>query len=217
MQSVYFIDFDFTISRRDVWDAVVRRFAPDARKKHVLRYIKGEISSRECNQLVAAELNTPEAEVRELVMSIGVDPAFRRFVEWTEANERELYIVSDGYDYYIDLLLEAEGLAYLPRFSNSMVWSAAGVAVSFPHSSPDCERDMANCKCQHLKRAEGKRRVYVGDGISDACAAPKCECIYAKHELLDHCRANGIDCIPFESFDDVLGREEALSNGVMVQ
>ena len=208
MKTVYFVDFDHTISKKDVWDAIVKMFSYTAWKELILQYLRGEISSRVCNRRLAEIVQPREPEARELVYQIGIDPTFHDFVRWVEEKQSELIIVSDGFDYYIDLLLEKEGLDHLPYYSNRLIWTETGIKVEFPLYRPECERDMAHCKCQHVLRYAGERRVYIGDGISDTCAALKCERIYAKHNLLKYCREHGISCTSFESFQDVIQGEE---------
>jgi 2-hydroxy-3-keto-5-methylthiopentenyl-1-phosphate phosphatase len=45
--------------------------------------------------------------------------------------------------------------------------------------------------------------VLVGDGRSDFCAAAHADVVFARASLLEHCRARGIPCVPFETFDAV--------------
>lgn len=208
MPTHYFVDFDNTISTQDVWDAIVRLFAPDAWQELVKAYVRGEITSRECNLRLSKMIPPREEEARRLVQSIGIDPTFRDFVRWTKSRECPLTIVSDGYDYYIDLLLGPEGLNDLPCYSNKAVWTASGIEVQFPYRRQECERDMANCKCQHIAVPESVRRVYIGDGVSDFCAAEKCEQIYAKHDLLRYCQEKGVPCIPYTNFTEIMEQEE---------
>lgn len=216
--TLYFVDFDNTISQRDVWDSIVRVSAPDAWKEVIAAYVEGRISSRECNLRLAGCVRIPEPEARELVYSIGIDPTFHDFVRFARERNAPITILSDGYDYYIDLLLKREGLDSLTVFCNRMIWSGAGIEVEFPLIQPECERDMAHCKCQHLQNITGKRRVYIGDGVSDTCAARKCEAIYAKRNLLDYCREEGLEHKPFESFLDVIEfeKEALVAEGVAV-
>lgn len=214
MDSIYLVDFDHTISRRDVWDAIVKHCAPDDWRALIDRYLSGELSSRQCNRLLSALVTRREEDIRPLVEEIGIDPTFHEFVRWLEEQQAEMVIVSDGYDYYIELLLEMEGLKHLPYFCNNLTWTDTGVDVHFPLTRDDCERDMAHCKCIHAQQAEGKRRVYIGDGISDVCVAQKCETIYAKRNLLDFCLENDIPHTPYKTFLDVIAAEQSQNPGV---
>lgn len=205
----YFIDFDHTISKIDVWDSLIKACNPDGWRKVIDDYVGGKISSRICNLELAKSVNISEAEACELAARIGVDPTFGDFVKWAERRESPMMILSDGYEFYIDLLLKQEGIDSIPVFSNRMVWTDEGIRVEFPLYKEDCERDMAHCKCQHVREVDGWRRVYIGDGVSDACAASKCDFVYAKRNLLDYCRERQINHKPFENFQDIIDSEEA--------
>ena len=106
VETAYFVDFDHTISKRDVWDSIVRVSAPDEWQEVISAYVGGKISSRECNLRLAKSVRIPEEEARELVYSIGIDPTFHDFVRWTQEQNTPIVILSDGYDYYIDLLFK---------------------------------------------------------------------------------------------------------------
>ncbi len=211
IHTTYFVDFDHTISKKDVWDSIVRMFAPEDWKTILSQYLEGKLSSRLTNQKLAKLIHPKEKEARALVLSIGIDPTFHDFNEWVRESNSKMIVVSDGYDYYIDLLFEEEDLEHLTYFSNRMRWTDEGIDVEFPYYTEDCEIDMANCKCQHLFKCETNRRVYIGDGVSDVCAAKKCDEIYAKRNLLEYCQEHGIECTPFNNFQDIIQEEKRKS------
>jgi 2-hydroxy-3-keto-5-methylthiopentenyl-1-phosphate phosphatase len=215
----YFVDFDHTISKRDVWNTLLIASNPDGWREIVDSYINDKISSRECNLLLAKSVTLSEDEAHDIVRDIGIDPTFHNFVDWTKQHESPLMILSDGYQFYIELLLKQEGLDHIPYFSNQMTWTDQGIQVEFPLYKEDCERDMAHCKCQHVRESNGYRRIYVGDGVSDSCAAEKCDFVYAKLNLLDYCRENNIAHKPFDNFQEIIDFEETyfaeVSNGVL--
>ncbi len=208
MDTIYFVDFDHTISRRDVWDEIVKHSAPDQWKAIIKQYLSGELSSRECNLKLAKTVQPCEEDIKKRILEIGIDPTFHDFVKWIDKAGAEMMIVSDGYDYYIELLLKHESLDHLTYYSNKLVWTNEGIDVEFPYNQPDCERDMAHCKCQHITCRTGLRRVYIGDGISDTCGARKCEVIYAKRNLLDYCIEHNLPHTPFSDFWDIIEKEK---------
>jgi len=55
MQTVYFVDFDNTVSLVDVWDNIVTRFAEGDVEHIVHDYDSGRISSHEFNLKTAVE------------------------------------------------------------------------------------------------------------------------------------------------------------------
>ena len=205
MQTVYFVDFDNTVSLVDVWDNIVTRFAEGDAEHIVHDYDSGRISSHEFNRRLVEMLRADEDEVRAFVMSMDIDPSFPRFVRLAREWGRDLTLLSDGYDFYIQPLLERVGLGDVRYFSNHIEWDNGRARATFPHRLDDCETEMANCKCQYLRLNEpGLRRVYIGDGISDICAAKRVEVIYAKSDLRRHLEKEGIVFTPFQSFEDII-------------
>lgn len=208
METVYFVDFDHTISKQDVWDAIARMSDPVAWRSMIDRYLSGELKSQDCNRMLAELVQATEPEARQVVMDIGIDPTFHDFVAFTQEQKSPLLIVSDGYDYYIEMLLKEEGLLFLDYYCNKMQWTEEGVKVEFPLNREDCENGMAHCKCQHITVRDGMRRVYIGDGISDICASQKCEVVYAKRNLLEFFQQKGLPHQPFDTFLDIIECEK---------
>ncbi|HPA47088.1 MAG TPA: MtnX-like HAD-IB family phosphatase [bacterium] len=210
MKTVYFVDFDNTVSMVDVWDTIVSRFSTGNWEQVIRDYDEHRISSWEFNTKMLRNLQGHREEVLRLISTVQVDSAFARFVELARSQDREILLVSDGYDFYIDPLLKKAGVPSLPYVSNHMEWTDGTVRWDFPHFLPDCERKMANCKCQYLRLEEsGLRRVYIGDGVSDICAAEKVEVVYAKGDLRRYLESVGRDFHPFETFADVVAHEFA--------
>ncbi len=163
----YFIDFDHTISRVDVWDTLVKCSDPERWREIIDGYVSGRLSSRLCNLELAQAVRLNRDEALKIIAAIGIDPTFHDFVSWAQNRNFPLMILSDGYDFYIEYLLKQEGLEHIPYYCNRMVWTETGIQVEFPLYKEDCERDMAHCKCQHVLPVNGARRVYIGDGVSD--------------------------------------------------
>ena len=84
LETQYFIDFDHTISKQDIWDSIIKKSAPEERTKILARYLAGEISSHEYNSSVAKCLKITVDEAHELAHSIGIDPTFHDFVNWSK-------------------------------------------------------------------------------------------------------------------------------------
>ena len=53
-------------------------------------------------------------------------------------------------------------------------------------------------------RAGGAKTLLIGDGASDFCAADRVDFVFAKHRLIEHCRAAGIPYVPITGFEDAL-------------
>ncbi|MFH1738497.1 MAG: MtnX-like HAD-IB family phosphatase [bacterium] len=213
MKTVYFVDFDNTVSLIDVWDNIVARFAEGNWEEVIRDYEARRISSQEFNERLLRALHAEPEAVRSFILGVDLDPAFGRFVKLARDHERELILVSDGYDFYIEPLMEKAGMKEIPYFCNHLEWVNGSARWSFPYLLPDCEQKMANCKCQHLRLNEPElRRVYIGDGVSDICAAEKADIVYAKSDLRRYFQTKKLPFTPFETFEDIIPQEFPQSN-----
>jgi 2-hydroxy-3-keto-5-methylthiopentenyl-1-phosphate phosphatase len=201
-------DFDGTISRRDIGHHFFGAFIPDrARWLGLLEQWRlGLISSRECLEHEIALVRADQEDLDTFLDNEGIDPYFKDFIDFCERRGASILVTSDGLDYYIDRLLIRFGLGYLEFNANHLVLSdGAFGGIEFPYfNTMECTR-CGNCKRFHLEklRREGLFTVYVGNGFSDRCPAEHADVVLAKGELLEHCRAQKIEHIPFENFRDV--------------
>jgi 2,3-diketo-5-methylthio-1-phosphopentane phosphatase len=201
-------DFDGTIAERDVGHYFFSTFIPQREEHEELleKWRLGLISSREC---LEREIEMVEADIHDLDRFIEgerFDPFFKDFVDFCERRGFELLVVSDGLDYYIEALLMRFGLGYLEMRANHLVLDGSRIAgIEFPWYDPVTCSMCGNCKKLHVleQRGAGRLSVYVGNGLSDRCASGHADIVFAKGELLDHCRKEGIDCLPWRNFRDV--------------
>ena len=204
-------DFDGTISTTDVGNRMFARFAGDGWEKVVRRWKDGEIGSRDC---LVGECDlaraTPE-QVKAFALTREIDPYFQRFEKYCRDRGVEVVILSDGLDFYIDLLLEKYGLKHLPSFANHLEFHGDRLIPGFPYFEMGC-RQCGNCKGYHVRRyqRQGRTVIYIGDGFSDRCGVREADHVLAKGDLLRYCQEQGIACRPFEDFQDILKEVRAL-------
>ena len=201
-------DFDGTVSRRDVGHHFFGTFV--ARRREWLALLDewrlGLISSKECLEKELSLVRADRDDLDGFVDREGLDPYFNDFVDFSEQRGCELLIASDGLDYYIDRLLSRSGLGHLGVRANRLVCDGPRLAaIEFPyHDAMNCTR-CGNCKRWHLEelRRAGFAVVYVGNGYSDRCPAEHADLVFAKGELIDHCRERRLEYVAFENFRDV--------------
>ena len=207
----FFLDFDGTISTTDVVDIVLEKFADPKWKEVERKWQAGKIGSRECLSSQIALLKAEPEEIAELVSKVSLDPYFVSFIRKAEELGVLVTIVSDGFDLFIEQILKknlgtASGfLKALPIFSNRIV---PGPGKSFKAVFPNpsiCEHGCANCKEMVIKRltSQDDQILFVGDGLSDRYAAKAAHVTFAKGKLLDYCRENNIDSIPYDNFKKI--------------
>jgi 2,3-diketo-5-methylthio-1-phosphopentane phosphatase len=200
------IDFDGTISRIDVLDRLIERFAPDGSWKDIEeKWQAGLIGSRECLSEEFAMLRVRKEQVRDLLSKIPLDPGVTGLFEMLEAAEVPVAILSDGVDFFIQRLLARVGLAHIPVRANAIRHQGDRIELRCPHSNACCESAAAHCKCASMKdfSLPGRKSIYIGDGRSDLCPARKADVVFAKGVLAESLALDGIDFIPYGTLDDV--------------
>ena len=177
-KAIFCCDFDGTITSEDLGVATMKRFAPPEWWDYELRWRQGEISSIECLQRQFGLVDASEDELREFYLAQPVDETFGAFAEACERAGIGILILSDGLDFYIDIILERMGLSHLPYRSNRFEIRDGRQHIEFPHRSDECAM-CGNCKRAHV------------------------DVLYAKDALAEHCRKEGIAFRPFQCFADV--------------
>ena len=154
---------------------------------------------------------------------VGQEGALREgfldLVRYCIANDIHVAIASNGLAFYIRALLDRHDLTKgIPVYAVESRAAPGDADFAYPYATETCW-EWGNCKCLVLQRYrdEGRRVLFAGDGMSDACAAGRADFVYARSRLLEHCREAGIPHQAFEEFTAVLAdircRREALPVG----
>jgi 2,3-diketo-5-methylthio-1-phosphopentane phosphatase len=212
-------DFDGTIAVEDVIDALLDRYGRPGWEQLERDWRAGRIGSRVCMSGQVALLDLSREELDQHLAQVRIDHAFPGFVAATRALGLPLEVVSDGLDYAIHRILGRYGLDDLPVAANHL---APGVPpqrweLSSPFQAAGCAS--GTCKCARVEQARGQgahKTLLIGDGASDFCAADRVDFVFAKHRLIEHCRAAGIPYVPVTGFEDALDMLPALLDGSLV-
>jgi 2,3-diketo-5-methylthio-1-phosphopentane phosphatase len=206
MKIAVLCDFDGTVARDDVGNLLFRTFSPDGESADVVRrWQAGEISSRECLEKEASVARVSRGDLDGFLRDRHIDPYFKDFHDFARRRGMEVVIMSDGLDYYIEQILVRNGLGHIQFYANRLRFTNSGIAVEFPwYDMLEC-KDCGCCKTHHLfrYRENGYYIIYVGDGLSDRCPCETADLVFAKGDLLAHCRSRGIEHVEFSNFRDV--------------
>lgn len=210
-----FIDFDGTITLNDVGEETFKKFLnADIVNVIVDGLLNDRITSRECwESLCNAVQSINKNELDEFIFSQQIEPTLHKFLNYCEDQKMEVFVLSDGFDYYIDKIFSRENLSHLKRYSNKLVVESGGKLIpSFPYFNEECGNSTANCKRDHIleNSSEEDYTVYIGDGNSDKDPIQYVDFIFAKDDLLKFCGVNRITYFPFRNFDDVSERLNVL-------
>ena len=212
----FFLDFDGTITKTDVVDLILDRFASNKWKKVEEEWTQGRIGSRECLSRQIALVSVTKEEFFRLINEVEIDPYFVSFLKRSKAYGVPVTIVSDGFKIVIEEILKRalknspDLLRQLPVFSNRLEWVNGRLKACFP-DGPSCEHGCANCKSKVIARHHkgGTKIVFVGDGLSDRFAAAAADLTFAKiganghSPLLKFCEEKKINHKKYTSFKDI--------------
>ncbi len=207
MRTAWLCDFDGTIAPHDIGAGFVRRFAVggDAERARLFaEWRAGGIGSRELTEAECSWVRVTQPEAGAYAASFDIDPTFAGFVAGVEARHDRLLVASDGFEFYIQPLLERCGLGRVPVSANHMRFEGGRAVPEFPNAGRGCGR-CGNCKGDPARRMrdEGDCVVMVGDGMSDRCGARIADHVLARGALAEWCAAEGLAWHPFRSFADV--------------
>lgn len=209
-----FVDFDGTITREDIGEAIFRKFGnPEIVNRIISELLEDKISSRECWESLCNSADIPDEEVlNNYINQFEIDQSFKTFLDYCSLNDHEVFILSDGFDYYIDKIFSKENFTGLNYFSNKLELVNGRLKPSFPFFNPEFASS-ANCKRDHIldNSSDEDYTVYIGDGNSDKEAVHYCDFIFAKNDLLRYCEIERISFHPFRNFNDVIEKLDLLA------
>lgn len=202
---VIFFDFDNTITTRDVLDDLLGRFSKNDRWIELEeRWKRGEIGSMECLKGQMEGVRITKRTLDRYLSTVEIDPYFKKLVRLFDSNGIRFFILSDNFDYILNTILGNNGISGLKIFSNRIRLAGDRFVTAFPYSNKDCG-DCAHCKKTTLEAnlAGGEEALYIGDGLSDACASGSAHLVFAKGYLKDYLKEKGLPRIPIKSLKDV--------------
>jgi 2,3-diketo-5-methylthio-1-phosphopentane phosphatase len=124
------------------------------------------------------------------------------------------FILSDSFSYIIENILRHHAVKGVKVYANRLRFSRGRINFSFPHKNDVC-LICAHCKKKNLLKSSngGKIIVYIGDGISDICAARHADLVFAKGKLLKYFLMEKRQCIPIRSLKNVY---DYFNNGKLI-
>lgn len=199
-----FSDFDGTICEQDTLQLLLQRHA--SREWWILEqaWRSGRLATRDCLSAQLALLRCTPRQREQLVRSTSLTPGFVEFNRWRLEQGLTLTLLSDGLEPLIRAVLQHHGITEVSIQANRVDFSRQPLHLEFPHANPS-HPECAMCKGGYLRRQRqpGRMSVYIGDGLSDRCAAGEADLLFAKSTLANHCRERKIAFHPWQDFFDI--------------
>ena len=212
MKLAIFCDFDDTITRSNVTDTVLNHFADPLWREIQEDWLAGKLTAREVLEKQMPLVTAKPKDLEALLDSIEVDPFFGEFAAFCARENDSLYVLSDGFDCWIEKILQRAfsasngAVKKIPVFACGLKLGRNKVAVSFPYFPQGCVHGCATCKPALFEQLKSgaEKAVVVGDGLSDLLLARNADLVLAKNGLREFCEKEGIASHPFSNFRDVL-------------
>jgi len=198
---VVFFDFDNTITLFDVIDDIVERFSINEQWHKIEKdWKRGKIGSKECLNGQFNEVRIRKDAFIRYLSTIKIDRYFPKILKLLKGRKIPVAIVSDSSSFTINTILKNNGIEGIKVYSNRLKFNKDKLFLEFPHFNKRCPK-CANCKKTHLRKPDiqDKIIIYVGDGLSDICAAAYADVVFAKASLLKHFKKQKKKCIEFDT------------------
>ena len=200
---VLFFDFDNTITRGDLLDAVFERFSKDGSWLELEdAWQNDKISTLECLRAQVGNLKASRTEILDFAAGFPIDPYFVPIIAWAARSHVDLIVLSDSFTALIGAVFKHHNIE-VPVFANELTFLADRVEAQFPYQDPSCPR-CAHCKAQHFGRFPGLTKIFVGDGLSDICPGNVADIVFAKDSLARYLAHSNRKFLPFHSLQTVL-------------
>ena len=209
-----YTDFDGTISIGDVGDKVFENFTDSTWRMVLQEWYDGRIGSKEYYVRCSKIMKMTEQQLNDFCEKQEIDKFFENFESYCQTKNYPVTVLSDGMDNYIKRILFNYNMQHLKVYANRLVFlNENKVEPVFPYYEKGCLK-CANCKGAHIeeRRKDGEIIVYIGDGLSDLCALPESDIIFATKHLKQYCEEKNIQHYAFNDFNDILERFKQIEN-----
>ena len=213
--SAVLCDFDDTTAVENVAQLLLQHFSPDGTWERLRNQAREKsISLREYQERAFRGTGASREEMKAVVKAKAtLRPYFKELWQYCQVRSIPLAVVTVGLDFYVDALLEREGLDDVPRYAVKTAFTPGGITFEYPYawdgsggSSEAICRQWGNSKCSILGgyRRSGYAIFYVGDGRSDFCPASIADRVFALGQLAELCREAQVPYSEFRDFRDVI-------------
>jgi 2-hydroxy-3-keto-5-methylthiopentenyl-1-phosphate phosphatase len=205
---VIVLDFDGTVTQKDIGDELCDRFAPPGWRAVDEAWIRNEITLPEAQRQIWGQVRAERSEAVAFARQIAHErPGLAALLAAAAGAGAELWLASGGLDFYIEAILGERLGRFARSYFNGARFAGGGIAIEFSSAGMACDR-CAICKgkvCDQA-RATGRPVFFIGDGSSDRCAIGRADRLFAVRDslLARTCDQRGAAYVPFDSFDEVL-------------
>ena len=162
-------------------------------------------------------MRAPKGELQAYVGEhANLRPHFGELWRFCREHDVPMCITSQGLDFYVQALLDANGLSEVPVHAVVAQFNAAGHITGYRYDFPYPEApELGNSKALIVQRFQdqGHHVFYMGDGRSDFEAGEVADSVFAHRQMAEMCADAGIAYTPFTDYGPVLESVRAYLGG----
>ena len=208
-------DFDGTITPTQVLNTIYEKFAAPSYKETLARWDKGEISTMEEVETVFKTITSSKQDIEEYLDTVALDPGFQALRRYCMENDHHFAILSDGFCWYIDYILNRYGVNGTKVYASDIQFEENGFRFSYPwydDSTPMRSTSKPTVVRDYQRR--GYEVLFIGDGLSDQEVLGVADVVYAKDVLLEFALETGEQVKSFESLVELVQDLKAGDKGL---
>ncbi len=207
-------DFDSTIIAEDISFMILDAFADSSWRNFLEEYRVGRMLVGDFNSRSFTMVKADEKTLLDYILvriGVKIRPGFTELLDYCSGKGFDFVVVSNGLSFYIEAILKNAGLGNIEVHAADTQFSPDGLKVQYIGPDGQEMQDGFKQTYTELFLGRGYRVVYIGDGYSDIIPATHAHHIFARDDLLAHCRQHQIDCFPFDDLHDVVKGLKQLS------
>ena len=199
-------DFDDTAAAQNVAELLLNRFGDSGWRDVRQNFRDGHMDLKEYQEITFRNIQADRATMRSYVKEhANLRPYFKELWHFCRSNDIPMAVVSQGLDFYIEALLEKEGVPRVPIYAVDTEFHDGSISYHYNHAYPGKEAQ-GNSKGFVVEsfQEQGCHVFFAGDGRSDLEAARVANVLFAHSSLARFCDDEGIPYQPFEDFSGML-------------
>ena len=209
-------DFDDTAAVQNVAELLLDRFGHPSWQDVRQRFRDGHMSLKEYQEITFRDIEAgPDQMCQYVKETAELRPFFRELWNFCQKHGIPMAIVSQGLDFYIEALLDKEGITGVPIYAVNTTFTPHGITYHYAYTRPGME-EAGNSKGLVVDRfrQDGYYVFFAGDGSSDYEAAERADIVFAHRTLARQCTEGNIPFRDFKDFEAVYQAvQEFFQNG----
>jgi 2,3-diketo-5-methylthio-1-phosphopentane phosphatase len=204
-KKVLITDFDGTIIKKDFFWYIIEKLMTEEDIKPWKDYLTRKITHFDALNLIFQKIHLNEEELHKIILELPVEECFTELVDFCNAENIDIYIVSAGADYYINIILDFLGVKNsVNLIANESTYSKKDglQMIKLPEDSIFYSENYGISKEAVMKflKSRYELTIFAGDGTPDYNAALRADVVFARGTLLELCKEHNINYIELDSY-----------------